>query len=682
MIDLNNAGPQQDSNSPPHYTGGYTGGDVDAEDIRRRLNEDVRGFVSTLYSRAFLSRTEARIGNIFGQPGESLCIELGGKNVGCWYDHATDEGGDLISLYRGYMGYTGNTFFAQSLRELARDYLGDSIELSRWGTHGPNVKERIAADRAKWGDKPKRESEVLGAPIATYRYLDVDGNIIAAVTRYEPKTFRPWCFREVDGEKKWMVGSPTIRPLYHLPEIARSDDVILVEGEGKADALAQYGVVTTSVMGGANAVDKTNWLPLGRKRVCIWPDNDPAGKEFMTAAIAKLRSIGCRIWIVQIPPGKPPKWDCADCIKEGGDPKAVLATAIELADDKAKPTGPPIFDYLDIKQIKAKADPVWLIDGMINEQSLGFVYGPPGSLKTFICLSLALSLTTQQPDWWERTILRHGAVVYLCREGTASLKFRIMAWEKHYGFLLDHAPFYLVERSINFLKPDDVNTLLATVQAIANAIALPIAAVFVDTVSRVLTGAKENSQEDMSIFVEACGAVQKAFECVVIGVHHTNKEGGFRGSSVMPGGGDFLIEVRREPGAMSGSLFAEKIKDAEDGWEQGFKVEKIELDNAKSSLVVLPMQIAKGFGGNLGWPDRETCKQILKAIDDQWIAGNPWCYAKNSSRAAVPNIMKRWRLKRELVDDILKTWTANGVIVEGIRDTTDHIRGYRKLVDI
>ena len=43
----------------------------------------------------------------------------------------------------------------------------------------------------------------------------------------------------------------------------------------------------------------------------------------------------------------------------------------------------------------------------------------------------------------------------------------------------------------------------------------------------------------------------------------------------MPGAGDFMIEVRREPGAMAGSIFAKKIKDGEDGWEQHFKVEKI-----------------------------------------------------------------------------------------------------------
>jgi hypothetical protein len=41
----------------------------------------------------------------------------------------------------------------------------------------------------------------LGAPVATYRYYDTRGNVIASVVRFEPdgtresKTFRPFCFR-------------------------------------------------------------------------------------------------------------------------------------------------------------------------------------------------------------------------------------------------------------------------------------------------------------------------------------------------------------------------------------------------------------------------------------------------------------------------------------------------------
>ena len=166
---------------------------------------------------------------------------------------------------------------------------------------------------------------------------------------------------------------------------------------------------------------------------------------------------------------------------------------------------------------------------MVTEQSLGFIYGAQSSLKTFTALDIALCLATQQAKWWERDIKCPGAVVYICSEGTARFKDRISAWEQHRNVSADDAPFYLIEQAINFMDGDDINTLLATVEDIATKIKGPIAAVFVDTVSKVLPGAKENAQEDMTLFVHACTAVRQRFRTIVFGLHHSNKDGGFRG---------------------------------------------------------------------------------------------------------------------------------------------------------
>ena len=89
------------------------------------------------------------------------------------------------------------------------------------------------------------------------------------------------------------------------------------------------------------------------------------------------------------------------------------------------------FEYLNIEQILALADPKWLIDKLVIEQSLGFIYGPPGSLKTFIGLDIALSLATKQSNWWGYPVQRNGTVIYISSEGHANLKFRIRAWEQH-----------------------------------------------------------------------------------------------------------------------------------------------------------------------------------------------------------------------------------------------------------
>lgn len=364
------------------------------------------------------------------------------------------------------------------------------------------------------------------------------------------------------------------------------------------------------------------------------------------------------------------------------DLAAEFAQQSKRAEDTAKATG-KTFELFDVAQIKAWPPPKWIIEGIVIEQSLGFLYGPPGSLKSFIALDLALSLATGQGQWWERKIEGGGAVVYISVEGNAALPSRIMAWEQHRSTVADKAPFYLIKQSINFLKADDVGILLATVEAAVARAGGPVVAIFVDTVSRVLPGAKENLQEDMTVFVNACTAVRERYGSVVIGIHHTNAQGGFRGSTVVPAAGDFIIEVRREPGAMAGSIYAKKIKDGEDGWEQPFEVTKVTLGDIKgtTSLAVDRAAFIKR-GGTLNWPDRDVCLQILAAIHEQWVKGKPWCWSTNTSRSAVTNIMKRWQLERELVKDMLETWTAKGVIEEADRDPKNHVVGYQKLLDL
>jgi hypothetical protein len=351
---------------------------------------------------------------------------------------------------------------------------------------------------------------------------------------------------------------------------------------------------------------------------------------------------------------------------------------------------PDIYPYLDVDGIMDKPDPVWMVDGLINERALGFIFGPPGSLKTFIALDLALSIATSQASWWSKAISRPGAVVYLCREGTSSFKFRIAAWEAHRKAKARGGKFYLIEHPTNFMSGADVAKVIETVKAIMAVAGVAVSAVFVDTVSRVLPGARENQQEDMSLFVGACEYIQHAFNCIVVGLHHTNKTGGIRGSTVIPGAGDFLIETRREPGSMVGSIVLAKVKDGEDGLELPFKVTRVDLPGIvpRTSLMVDPEGSARAAGatgatsGANGLPDTLVCREILSALATAWFQKVPWCKSANGERPAIDMIMGRWQLKREVVKRLLRDWLANGIIEYGIYDSRKKLSGYRKLVDL
>ncbi len=71
------------------------------------------------------------------------------------------------------------------------------------------------------------------------------------------------------GEKPW--------PLYRRAEIREARDIVVVEGEKKADALNAIGIVATTSPCGAGKAEHADWRPLAGKRVWLWPDNDPDG---------------------------------------------------------------------------------------------------------------------------------------------------------------------------------------------------------------------------------------------------------------------------------------------------------------------------------------------------------------------------------------------------------------------
>ena len=380
------------------------------------------------------------------------------------------------------------------------------------------------------------------------------------------------------------------------------------------------------------------------------------------------------------------KWD-GKVAEEAGKPKPGgsfeepdFDQASAKAEEQAKTNPAALFEYLSVDQIKAMPDPDWLVTGLVVEQALGLLRASrlPQDVYRAGYGTVLQRGHARLTGGGARSSARAPWSTSPARAGPTS-KFRIEAWEQHNKVLADDSPFFLIRQTINFMKADDVGKLLATVQAIADVTGGPIAAVFVDTVSRVLPGSDENLQKDMTLFVAACDAVRQRFLATVIGLHHTSRNGNIRGSTVIPGAGDFLVEVRREPGALAGSIFATKIKSAEDGWEQFFRVEKIDLPGIlpRSSLIVEPVDAPPKEDSD-GWPSTAICREIITAIDEQWRSGKPWCHALNSSRSAIKNISNRCEIERGLVEKMLDRWTAKQVIEEDVCDTGPHEEGVGK----
>lgn len=233
-------------------------------------------------------------------------------------------------------------------------------------------------------------------------------------------------------------------------------------------------------------------------------------------------------------------------------------STIEL---KARPEG--LYEVLSVHQLLNRPPQRFLLAGHIPENSLGFLYGDPGTGKSFIALDWALHMAAAREAWHDIKLTEPGAVAYIAGEGVSGMGSRIKAWLTAHGGSIDDSRFGLLHETINFMNVADVGKLAATLR---HRMPGSLSLIVVDTISRAMPGADENLQKEMTMFVAACDALRQSFNCAVLGVHHASKGGDMRGSTVLRGAGDFVFNLKRKKGHLTGTLWCDKQKDAPDGW--------------------------------------------------------------------------------------------------------------------
>jgi hypothetical protein len=359
----------------------------------------------------------------------------------------------------------------------------------------------------------------------------------------------------------------------------------------------------------------------------------------------------------------------------------------ELFIDVVKPTVSDVFEYLDIEAIRALPKPKYLIDKLMIEMGLGFVYGPPGCGKSFITIGMGLSIAAQLPDWFGRSIKKTGPIVYISSEGVGDIGLRIDAWEKEAGVKAGGLPFYLIRQNINFMAQSDVEKVLRTVAEIGKVVGEMPVVVFVDTVSRVLPGADENLQKDMTLFIGACDAIRNTFNATVVGVHHTSRAGNLRGSTVFDGAGDFLLGIEREEGEMIGEIHARKIKSAEDGWKQPFELKKVVVNDitGETSLYAAQAQAGAKAEAKSVWPDKPVCRSILNVIRTAWFAGRPlssYSQTRKQGRYAASVLGQQFDQPEKLIEMMVDTWLSNQILSYEVVDKNTKMQGLKVIGSI
>ncbi len=538
----------------------------DRDEVRDSLLRQLESVLGYLYPNGFSDPKGQTfyVGNIGGDAGESLNVVLTGPRAGLWHDFATADGGDIFDLWQAARGLP-------SFRETIRD---------------AGLYSGAASTTPKRMPKRKQPSggEAWGAPVATYRYTDAMGNIVAEVERFEwekdgkkAKAFRPW---DVATRRH---RAPETRPLYNLPNIATAPEIVVVEGEKAADALIGQNIDATTAMGGAAApLEKTDWSVVRGRRVVIWPDNDAPGRAYADRLKTYLEAQGAQdVTILSVPANRPEKWDAADAEDEdlGALIRAMRSVPVETS-SRLK-----LENWSNLQDVAVQ----WLVRDLIPQGAMAALYGKPGSYKSFVALYIA-AMVANGADCFMRPT-RRGAVVYVMGEGGAGAYRRAKALQEYHGIAAPEV--YFLRSALNLRSnTDDANALIAAIGDTGTSPAL----VVIDTLARNFGGGNENSSEDMGAFIGVIGHLQETLGCAVLLVHHSGKDEakGMRGHSSLFGAVDTELEVvkisEEDDPRRIGEMTVTKQKDGDDGFKLNYEMHLIEIGPERTSLALEPVE--------------------------------------------------------------------------------------------
>ena len=229
----------------------------------------------------------------------------------------------------------------------------------------------------------------------THDYTDENGNLLSQVVRYKPKRFSQ---RQPDGNGGWIWNLRGVKTVpYNLPNVMKSKEVFVNEGEKDSDRLNGLGLTATTNPMGAGKWKSDNNIYFIDKDVVILPDNDCVGKNHAQAVAKSLFGIVSSIKILDLPnlPEGGDVSDFLDSFEDIEDAKESLAIKVdECAEWKPEESNNNDAWQFVNTQDWFKSEPPKredLFHNVITKGIVGMIAALGGTGKTYFLISIILS---------------------------------------------------------------------------------------------------------------------------------------------------------------------------------------------------------------------------------------------------------------------------------------------------
>jgi AAA domain len=222
------------------------------------------------------------------------------------------------------------------------------------------------------------------------------------------------------------------------------------------------------------------------------------------------------------------------------------------------------FPLLRFGEMRPGTEPNYLVDELIPVAGLVLVYGAPKGGKSFWVLDLVLHIALGW-EYRERAV-QQGTIIYCAFEGAHGYRKRCEAFRRHHCLTDEDPPLYVVPGRADLIKDHAALIREMRDQIVhdqESGLAGSVRCVVLDTLNKSLIGS-ESKDVDMANYIAAAEAIQAAFSCVVIIVHHHGIDDSRpRGHTSLRGAVDTQIKVVRD----GQNVIVAEIEDMRDGPE-------------------------------------------------------------------------------------------------------------------
>jgi hypothetical protein len=315
--------------------------------------------------------------------------------------------------------------------------------------------------------------------------------------------------------------------------------------------------------------------------------------------------------------------------------------------ERADPPRKDRFALHALDDIVIGDDPIELVRGILPMgPALGVVYGPPKSLKSFFVTHAGLHIAGNLLYCGRE--VQSGAVVYVTSEGVKGARRRLVTARRALGLEGKGVPFFLVPAMPNLgAGPRDREALQKAIEARMRDLSIPLRMIVIDTMRRAMPGKSENKPEDISVVVDNAEALSRAFDCLVVLVHHSPRSDDDRGSgsNATDAAADVMIGCKRDEATKIATVTVHRLKDGEEGDAWSFELRPMEIgaDRSGRPIVSRYVQITEEPERNLTTTKTGRAKLsaeqqriydiLIEAVAAEGVAGLAGSAAPANTRA-------------------------------------------------